>query len=137
MKFLNKILILLLLSAKTVVSIEPISTTLVSILGACAINVLYSSWDYLKCSSNECCHRINENKAIVKGEGVFEFHKKPWIDYSLEQFEYNFNNEVHGQHLVKDTISKLIRQHLNDPNPKKALVLSFHGRTGGGKSFVS
>jgi hypothetical protein len=137
MKFLNKILILLLLSAKAVVSIEPISTTLGSILGAFAISVLYSSWDYLKCSSNECCHRINENKAIVKGKGVLEFHKKPWIDYSLEQFEYNLNNEVHGQHLVKDMISKLIRQHLNDDNPKKALVLSFHGWTGGGKNFVS
>jgi ATP-dependent Clp protease ATP-binding subunit ClpA len=68
---------------------------------------------------------------------MFEFHRKPWIDYSLKQFEYNLNNEVHGQHLMKNMITKLIRKHLNDPNPKKALVLSFHGWTGGGKNFVS
>jgi pantothenate kinase-related protein Tda10 len=34
-------------------------------------------------------------------------------------------------------IPELIHKHLNDPNPKKALVLSFHGWTGSGKSFVS
>jgi ATP-dependent Clp protease ATP-binding subunit ClpA len=106
---------------------EPIVTILGSVLGALTLSVLYSSWDYLKCSSNECCHRINEHK----GKG------KPWIDYSLELLQYNLNNEVYGQHLVNDMIPKLIRKHLNDNNPKKALVLSFHGWTGGGKNFVS
>jgi hypothetical protein len=106
---------------------EPIVTVLGSLLGAFALSALYSSWNYLKCSSNECCHRINEHK----GKG------KPWIDYSLELLQYNLDNEVYGQHLVNDMIPKLIHKHLNDNNPKKALVLSFHGWTGGGKNFVS
>jgi hypothetical protein len=68
---------------------------------------------------------------------VFEFNRKPWIDYNLEQLEHSLNTEVYGQHLMKNMIPKLIRKHLNDLNPKKALVLSFHGWTGGGKNFVS
>lgn len=57
--------------------------------------------------------------------------------YVLAGLEYDLTNELHGQHLVKDTIIRLLKGHFNNPQPDKALVLSFHGWTGSGKNFVS
>jgi len=51
--------------------------------------------------------------------------------------EHDFATLLHGQHLVSDTVVRSIRGHLRNPNPSKALVLSFHGWTGCGKNFVS
>ena len=44
---------------------------------------------------------------------------------------------LHGQHLVRPVVVKSLRAHLRNPNPQKALALSFHGWTGTGKNFVS
>jgi len=44
---------------------------------------------------------------------------------------------LHGQHLVRPVIVKALRAHLKNPNPQKALALSFHGWTGTGKNFVA
>jgi hypothetical protein len=133
MKFLNKILIsLLLLSVETVVSNASFGTFFRYLFEDLLRTASYP-WHYSSCLSNECCHTIDQNK----GEGLFQFNRKPWIDYSSEQLQHSLNTEVYGQHLMKNMILKLIRNHLKDPNPKKALVLSFHGWTGGGKNFVS
>ena len=51
--------------------------------------------------------------------------------------EHDLATLLHGQHLVSDTVIRSIRGHLRNPNPSKALVLSFHGWTGCGKNFVS
>ena len=51
--------------------------------------------------------------------------------------QLELTKKLHGQHLVLDTVTKAIKSHVNNPNPQKALVLSFHGWTGGGKNFVS
>ena len=42
-----------------------------------------------------------------------------------------------GQHLVQHSVPRLIRAHLDKPNPQKPLVLSFHGDIGTGKTWVS
>lgn len=42
-----------------------------------------------------------------------------------------------GQHLVNHITVTAIKAHLEDPSPSKALVLSFHGWAGGGKTFTS
>ncbi|XP_070581933.1 torsin-1A-like isoform X2 [Ptychodera flava] len=44
---------------------------------------------------------------------------------------------VYGQHLVEEVVLNTIQGHVRNPNPAKALVLSFHGWTGGGKNYVS
>ena len=51
--------------------------------------------------------------------------------------ENTLQKNVYGQHLVQDIVTKALRGHLNTQTPAKALVLSFHGTTGSGKSFVS
>lgn len=47
------------------------------------------------------------------------------------------NRRLYGQHLVLKTVVPAIRKHLVNKSPPKALVLSFHGWTGGGKNYVS
>ncbi|XP_075690291.1 torsin-1A-like [Rhinoderma darwinii] len=51
--------------------------------------------------------------------------------------EKDYYNNVFGQHLVALVILKAVPDFLNNTNPKKPLVLSFHGWTGGGKNHVS
>ena len=48
-----------------------------------------------------------------------------------------FHEKLFGQHLVVDIVSKAIYQHVFTDSPEKALVLSFHGSTGTGKTYVS
>lgn len=47
------------------------------------------------------------------------------------------NKNLFGQPLVKNTLINALKSHFSIKNPKKALVLSFHGSTGVGKNFVS
>jgi Torsin len=51
--------------------------------------------------------------------------------------ENELRQKLHGQHLVADTVVRSVRGHFTNPEPEKALVLSFHGCTGCGKNFVS
>lgn len=51
--------------------------------------------------------------------------------------EKDYSDNVFGQHLVALVILKAVPDFLNNTNPKKPLVLSFHGWTGGGKNHVS
>jgi len=59
-----------------------------------------------------------------------------YIDVS-SGLKHDLSTLLHGQHLVKDTVIRSIHGHLRNPDPPKALVLSFHGWTGCGKNFVS
>jgi len=45
--------------------------------------------------------------------------------------------ELYGQHLVANVVGKLVEGHINNDQPPKALVLSFHGGSGVGKNYVS
>ena len=49
----------------------------------------------------------------------------------------DFRTHVFGQHLALDVISSSVWPHLRKKSPHKALVLSFNGWTGGGKTYVS
>lgn len=40
-------------------------------------------------------------------------------------------NRLYGQHLVIDNVVRALKAHLENKNPRKALVMSFHGWTGG------
>ncbi|KAI8505791.1 nuclear membrane organization [Branchiostoma belcheri] len=44
---------------------------------------------------------------------------------------------LYGQPLVRDVVVKAIQDHLTTPKPSKALVLSFHGPSGVGKTYVT
>jgi len=46
-------------------------------------------------------------------------------------------DEVFGQHIATNMISKQLKAHLTNEHPSKPLVLSFHGWTGNGKNHVT
>lgn len=70
------------------------------------------------CHFNECC-------------------EPSWTNHSIADTEAYLRENVFGQHLVQDIVVKVILEHRKDRNPKKPLVLSFHGSTGTGKNYVS
>ncbi|XP_030589905.1 torsin-1A-like [Archocentrus centrarchus] len=48
----------------------------------------------------------------------------------------DLDNKLFGQHIASDIIFKAVSGFMNNDNPTKPLVLSLHGPTGTGKSFV-
>ncbi|KAM3912283.1 torsin-1A-like [Leptodactylus fuscus] len=69
-----------------------------------------------------------------------------WVSYYTRNYntpmditalKKDYNDNVFGQHLVSPVILKAVPDFWNNTNPKKPLVLSFHGWTGGGKNHVS
>ncbi|XP_023235263.1 torsin-1A-like [Centruroides sculpturatus] len=60
-----------------------------------------------------------------------------WRKANFSNLSIALTSTLHGQHLVKQILLPSIRGHLIDNDPKKALVLSFHGGTGVGKNFVT
>ncbi|RXG56924.1 Torsin-1B, partial [Armadillidium vulgare] len=81
---------------------------------------LYKNFDkFLGCRFSECC-------SLRTGSGGW----MPGLASSLD-------NNLHGQHLVKNIVLKSLKAHFSNRDPSKALVLSFHGWTGSGKNFVS
>jgi Cdc6-like AAA superfamily ATPase len=51
--------------------------------------------------------------------------------------ETSLKEHLFGQHIVRDIVIRAINAHFREHTPKKALVLSFNGLTGSGKTFVS
>ena len=47
------------------------------------------------------------------------------------------DQDVFGQHIANEIVSKQIEAHIINPFPSKPLVMSFHGWTGNGKNHVA
>ncbi|XP_071088963.1 torsin-1A-like [Haliotis cracherodii] len=60
-----------------------------------------------------------------------------WIHDDLIGLSDHLNKKLYGQHLAQEGVMYFIARHLQSAEPDKALVLSFHGRTGTGKHYVS
>ena len=84
----------------------------------------------IKCSTQECCHE-KEDYILIN------FKRDQWIRYDLSDLEQQFARHLYGQPLVERIVPKLIKAHLRNDNPEKALVLSFNGMTGSGKNYAS
>ena len=97
--------------------LEPVTTTL-AVATTIASSALFAGYDTVKCQFYECCN-------------------SDWIKPNITGLTLALQNRLHGQHLVINTAVKAIKGHVYNSNPQKALVLSFHGWTGGGKNFVS
>lgn len=109
-------------------AIEPVSLTVGGVgLAASAGFAFYNS---LRCKYEECCAEpwIKKIKCSASGRGSKDV--KDNLEHVLKQ-------SLHGQPLVYASVPGAVAQHLCNPNPKKALVMSFHGWTGGGKNYAS
>ena len=49
----------------------------------------------------------------------------------------SMKDRLYGQPMVAELVPTLLENHLQNDDPEKALVLSFHGGTGTGKNFVA
>lgn len=120
------IYIVILSNCSFIFCLEPIITGSL-VVGALAS---YYSWNLIKCSTQECCHE-KEDYILIN------FKRDQWIRYNLSDLEQQFANHLYGQPLVEKIVPKLIKAHLKNDNPEKALVLSFNGMTGSGKNYAS
>ena len=85
-----------------------------------AYGVATASWSYnrVKCAVTECCY------------------SDKWIGLNASGLQNDLKKKVFGQHLATDVVLKVLKGHFKS-EPKKALVLSFEGGTGIGKTFIS
>jgi len=97
--------------------IEPFTAGL-AVGGGMVLSALWSSKDIVVCQVKECC-------------------RAPWIRTNVTNLEAKLKGNVFGQHLVTSLVTRSLRAHLRKASPQKALVMSFHGWTGGGKNFVA
>uniref|UniRef100_A0A6G4ZU82 Putative torsin n=1 Tax=Rhipicephalus microplus TaxID=6941 RepID=A0A6G4ZU82_RHIMP len=99
--------------------LEPVTVSTVIAAGAAlGVSVMYSGWNALKCKTSECC-------------------AAPWVTDNVKGLDNMLKFRLHGQPLVHRAIVRALKDHFQNPAPKKALVLSFHGWTGGGKNYAS
>eukprot|EP00092_Neocalanus_flemingeri_P028033 GFUD01030436.1.p1 GENE.GFUD01030436.1~~GFUD01030436.1.p1 ORF type:complete len:340 (-),score=109.62 GFUD01030436.1:69-1088(-) len=109
--------LVLLLLPLTVTCLEPFSAGL-AVGGGMVLSALWSSREVVVCQFRECCGA-------------------PWVRPNVSRLEESLADNVFGQHLVTSLVTRSIRAHLRKLEPKKALVMSFHGWTGAGKNFVA
>ncbi|CAK8675187.1 torsin-1A-like [Clavelina lepadiformis] len=105
-------------------ALEPITTTLV--LGASGVALISTLLgEYVGLSNFRC------------KSGLIECCGSTHIQPNMTGLKYELNNLLFGQHLVNDVAFRAVKSHLDDENPHKPLVMSFHGWTGGGKNYVT
>lgn len=110
-------LLLYIMRLQVMVTAEPISL----IAGGAAvgaISLFFGTFQYTKCYFYECC---SDN----------------WAHFNKTGFVESMRNRLYGQHLAQETVVAALEAHWNNKNPKKALVLSFHGWTGSGKNYLT
>ncbi|KAH7696487.1 Torsin family protein [Aphelenchoides avenae] len=84
-----------------------------------ALGAFFGGYTYTKCHFYECCN-------------------DRWIqDNITANLRHEVKTKLFGQHLAEEVVLKAVRAHINKDNPKKALVLSFHGWTGSGKNYLA
>ncbi|KYN00385.1 PREDICTED: torsin-like protein [Cyphomyrmex costatus] len=88
-----------------------------SIAGAVS-SLGYYAYEKYKCQYQECC-------------------TDEYIPADLDGLEYIFAANLYGQQIAHVTIINAFRCHLENQNPSKALVMSFHGTPGTGKNYVA
>jgi len=98
-----------------VVAIEPLTT---GIGLTAAGSALWMAKDKIICQFSECC-------------------QEPYIRNQLSGFQQSLDDKLFGQHIAKSVVYKTLYSHLRKFEPKKALVLSFHGMTGAGKNYIA
>ncbi|XP_045206694.2 torsin-1A-like [Mercenaria mercenaria] len=78
---------------------------------------LHAGFNAIGCLRTECC-------------------TDGWISLNYTDLKLTLEGNLHGQHLVIESVVKHLKAFGRD-NPSKALALSFHGGTGTGKNYAS
>uniref|UniRef100_A0A0X3P4A6 Torsin-1B n=1 Tax=Schistocephalus solidus TaxID=70667 RepID=A0A0X3P4A6_SCHSO len=89
----------------------------ISVIPPLAGWLAYQVSDHLECLARECC--------------------KTAVNFSSAKLREDLKTRLHGQHIAEERLYNHVKAHMDDRNPRKALVLSLHGFTGVGKNFAS
>ena len=68
---------------------------------------------------------------------LMECCNEKFIPANMTAFKLDMNKHLYGQHIALQTVYNAVQFHVTYPDPAKPLVMSFHGWTGVGKSFVA
>ncbi|XP_062565379.1 torsin-1A isoform X1 [Armigeres subalbatus] len=112
-------LLLLSIHVSVLAAFEPFSFTTAAIGAGLGWLKWDSVMDNTYCKAYECC-------------------RKPYLKWNVEGLKHDLKNFLYGQHIVEDVLVNAIGAHLdNIESSRKPLVLSFHGTSGVGKTYVS
>jgi hypothetical protein len=103
----------------------------VTIASSLAIGAFYGGYNYAKCQLYECC---NDRWIVRNFTGISVIIVKITVIVGLRSA---LNSRLYGQHLALQTVVSALRAHFDNQEPKKALVMSFHGWTGTGKNHLA
>uniref|UniRef100_A0A8C3J252 Torsin n=1 Tax=Calidris pygmaea TaxID=425635 RepID=A0A8C3J252_9CHAR len=97
-------------------ALDPFSTSILT-GGAAVAWQLLSPQSWLKCRLLECCNMKDT--------------------LNLSVLKMDLDRKVFGQHLAIQIVLRALSANMHSERPRKPLVMSFHGWTGTGKTFVS
>ncbi|NXK19494.1 TOR1B protein, partial [Arenaria interpres] len=97
-------------------ALDPFSTSILT-GGAALAWQLLSPHSWLKCRLLECCNMKDT--------------------LNLSVLKMDLDRKVFGQHLATQIVLRALSANMRFERPRKPLVMSFHGWTGTGKTFVS
>ena len=115
--YMSTFLVMIMMSPWSTSALEPFSAGMAVGMGM-MLSALWSGRDKVVCQMTECCGHH-------------------WIRPNISLLEQSLGENLFGQHLVTSLVSRAVRAHVRKKDPKKALVMSFHGWTGSGKNFVA
>ncbi|XP_034948400.1 torsin-1A [Chelonus insularis] len=81
-------------------------------------NYLRSGFNHVVCSYQECCN-------------------EKYIKKNITELNERLRTKLFGQHIVNKELISALGAHINVREPKKALVMNFHGPGGTGKNYVA
>ncbi|KAG7215341.1 hypothetical protein INR49_022578 [Caranx melampygus] len=111
------LLLWLLLCSGLTGAIEPISTS-IAVGMAATLTAFLASYQNIFYHFHECC-------------------RPEWISFNKTALKNDLDRNLFGQHIASRIILKAVNGFMNNPTPKKPLVLSLHGWTGTGKNYMS
>ncbi|CAL8387730.1 unnamed protein product [Boreogadus saida] len=88
-------------------------------------------YDFLRTTRTQL-FRYNVLRLYQVGANLHSFHR-----VVLEGLKADLKSRLFGQHIAAEVIMKAVEGLMNNDNPKKPMVLSFHGASGTGKSLAS
>nr|XP_009932653.1 PREDICTED: torsin-1A-like [Opisthocomus hoazin] len=115
MKLLNAAVFFILVPS-LIPALDPLTTS-VFVGGAAVAWQLLSPHSWLRCRFLECCNM------------------KDTLNFSV--IKMDLERKVFGQQLAVQIVLRALSANMQSKQPRKPLVMSFHGWTGTGKSFVS